>query len=224
MNKFKVIEKFVSIDGEGPTAGALSTFVRFEGCNLRCSWCDTTYSFDGSSQVELLTAMEISKYIEATGVKHVTLTGGEPLWQKHIEQVLDELAKMPSITTHIETNGAVDIAPLKQKYSSADIHFILDYKLPSSGMMHKMVDKNLEAVTKDDVYKFVIASEQDMERAYEIILEYDLAKRCQVYLSPVRENIDPAVIVAFMKDKQLNDVKLQLQLHKLIWPKESRGV
>nr|WP_302596068.1 putative 7-carboxy-7-deazaguanine synthase QueE [uncultured Cellulosilyticum sp.] len=224
MNKFKVIEKFVSIDGEGPTAGALSTFVRFEGCNLRCSWCDTTYSFDGSSDVEMLTAMEIGDYIKETGVKHVTLTGGEPLWQKHIEEILDLLAKMPLITTHIETNGAVDITPFKQRYKDAAMHFIVDYKLPSSGMQHKMVEKNLEVVTKNDVYKFVIASTEDLERAYDLIKKYELAKRCQVYLSPVRENIDSAVIVDFMKEKQLNDVKLQLQLHKIIWPKESRGV
>lgn len=224
MNQFKVIEKFVSIDGEGPTAGALSIFVRFEGCNLRCKWCDTEYSFDGSSEVELLTAKEIGEYIQAQGINHVTLTGGEPLWQSHIEEVLDCLSDMPEVVTHIETNGAVNIVPFKTKYAGKSMHFILDYKLPSSGMMHKMISENLEAVTEEDVYKFVIASEEDLEKAYEIIKIYQLATRCQVYLSPVRESINPARIVDFMKEKQLNGIKLQLQLHKIIWPKESRGV
>lgn len=224
MNQFKVIEKFVSIDGEGPTAGALSTFIRFEGCNLRCKWCDTVYSFDGSSEVEFLTAQEIGEYIKAEGISHVTLTGGEPLWQSHIEEVLDVLAEMSQIVTHIETNGAVNITPFKAKYAGTNIHFILDYKLPSSGMMHKMVLENLEAITAEDVYKFVIASEEDLKAAYELIKTYKLETRCQVYLSPVREYIDPAKIVDFMKEKRLNGIKLQLQLHKIIWPKESRGV
>lgn len=224
MKQYKIIEKFVSIDGEGPTAGALSVFIRFEGCNLRCKWCDTEYSFDGSSEVELLTATEISEYIQSTGVKHVTLTGGEPLWQKQIEEVLDVLGTMPEIITHIETNGAIDITPFKARYAHKNIYFILDYKLQSSGMMHKMVAQNLEVVTAKDVYKFVVGSMEDLNQAYEIIKAHDLEKRTQVYLSPVKENIDPAFIVEFMKEKNLNHVKLQLQLHKIIWPKESRGV
>lgn len=224
MKKYKIIEKFVSIDGEGPTAGALSVFIRFEGCNLRCKWCDTMYSFDGSSSVEHLTAQEILDYILETGVKHVTLTGGEPLWQEDIEDVLDLLAGQSEITVHIETNGAVDITPFKARYKGQSIYFILDYKLHTSGMMHKMLPQNLEAVTTNDVYKLVVGSSEDLGAAYEIISKHDLAKRCQVYLSPVKKHIDPAFIVEFMKEKKLNDVKLQLQLHKIIWPKESRGV
>ncbi|WP_054740445.1 putative 7-carboxy-7-deazaguanine synthase QueE [Cellulosilyticum ruminicola] len=224
MKTYSIIEKFVSIDGEGPTAGALSVFIRFEGCNLRCKWCDTTYSFDGSSLVETLTAQEIMDYILATGVKHVTLTGGEPLWQKDIEGVLDLLATQSELTVHIETNGAVDISPFKTRYEGKKIYFILDYKLHTSGMMHKMLPQNLVAVTAQDVYKLVVGSKEDLETAYEIIMQNDLVKRCQVYLSPVKENIDPAFMVEFMKEKNLDDVKLQLQLHKIIWPKESRGV
>lgn len=224
MKTYNIIEKFVSIDGEGPTAGALSVFIRFEGCNLRCKWCDTEYSFDGSSLVEHLTAKEILEYIIATGVKHVTLTGGEPLWQKDIEEVLDLLAGQSELTVHIETNGAVDITPFKARYEGKNIYFILDYKLHTSGMMHKMLPQNLKAVTAGDVYKLVVGSKEDLNAAYEIISKNNLTACCQVYLSPVKEHIDPAFIVEFMKEKNLNDVKLQLQLHKIIWTKESRGV
>ena len=103
---FNIIEKFVSIDGEGPTAGELATFIRFQGCNLRCSWCDTTYSFDKSEITEVLSAEEIYDYIKSTGVSNVTLTGGEPLFQKNIDEVLSLLNDDKNLVVHIETNGA----------------------------------------------------------------------------------------------------------------------
>lgn len=224
MNKFPVIEKFVSIDGEGPTAGALATFIRFEGCNLRCKWCDTTYSFDGSSEITYLSALEIYEFIKASGIRQVTLTGGEPLMQPHISELLELLAKDHTLLVHIETNGAVAIEPFKKAYSSEMIRYIVDYKLPSSGMSKRMVLENFKEVTKEDTYKFVIASRRDLEEAYRLIEMYNLRERTRVYLSPVSEYIDPADIVEFMKEHKLNDVRLQLQLHKIIWPKESRGV
>lgn len=224
MHKFPIIEKFVSIDGEGPMAGALATFIRFEGCNLRCAWCDTTYSWEAGEDKEWSSAQEIYDYIKEMGVSHITLTGGEPLMQKEIGQLLALLAEDEDLLVHIETNGAVPIAPFKEAYGEERIHYIVDYKLPTSGMTHKMALENLETVTTKDVYKFVIASREDLEHAYDIIRRYDLDKRCQVYFSPVMEQINPQEIVEFMKEKQLGKVKFQLQLHKFIWPKECRGV
>ena len=113
---FNIIEKFVSIDGEGPSAGELATFIRFQGCNLRCAWCDTTYSFDKSEITEVLSAEEIYSYIKETGVSNVTLTGGEPLFQENIDEILSLLNDDKSLTVHIETNGAIDISPFKEKY------------------------------------------------------------------------------------------------------------
>lgn len=219
-----VIEQFISLDGEGPTAGELAYFVRFEGCNLRCSWCDTAYSWDGSTPVQQKTAQQIYDDIKASDIHNVTLTGGEPLIQQDIAELLQLLAQDKTHLVHIETNGSVDIAPFRQACPADNVVYILDYKLPSSAMEQQMCLKNLQQVTADDVYKFVIASEADLHRAIELVKQYCLDARCQVFFSPVRECIDPLVIVETMKAARLNGVRLQLQLHKILWPKEMRGV
>lgn len=219
-----VIEQFISLDGEGPTAGELAYFVRFAGCNLRCSWCDTVYSWDGSTPVAQKTAQQIYNEIKASGIRNVTLTGGEPLMQSDIAELLQLLAGDASLLVHIETNGSIDIAPFRVACPADNIQYILDYKLPQSGMEQKMNEANLQQITAQDVYKFVIAGEDDLQRAMEVVQQYSLQDRCRVYFSPVREQIDPLRIVDAMKDNCLNKVKLQLQLHKILWPKEMRGV
>lgn len=219
-----VIEQFISLDGEGPTSGELAYFVRFEKCNLRCSWCDTVYSWDHSVPVTEKTPQQIYNEIKESGIRNVTLTGGEPLIQSDIIELLQLLAADDALLVHIETNGAVDIAPFRKACQAENILYILDYKLPASGMEQQMCRANLKQVQKDDVYKFVIASEEDLNRAVELVNEYDLQNRCQVFFSPVRELIDPLVIVDKMKEHCLNGVRLQLQLHKILWPKEMRGV
>ena len=221
---FNIVEKFLSIDGEGPSSGELATFIRFQGCNLRCSWCDTTYSWDKESTLEVLTVNEIYNYIKETGVTNVTLTGGEPLIQENIDELLDILNKDDNLKIHIETNGAVDIQPFKKKHKRNNISYIVDFKLPSSNMTNKMNLNNLNVVDNSDVYKFVVGSNKDLEMAYEIIIKYELTSKCLVYLSPVSGNIDMEEIVEFMKDKKLNKVRLQAQLHKIIWDKNARGV
>ncbi len=224
MNTLPVIEQFISLDGEGPTAGELAYFVRFEGCNLRCSWCDTDYSWDGTVAITHRTPEEIYADIKSSGVHNVTLTGGEPLIQAQILPLLQLLAADDALCIHIETNGAVNIAPFRAQCPAHNIHYILDYKLPASAMEQHMCMTNLEQVQPTDVYKFVIASERDLNRTIEIIQQYNLADRCQVFLSPVRESIDPLLLVDAMKEHTLNSVRLQLQLHKILWPKEMRGV
>lgn len=219
-----VIEQFISLDGEGPTAGELAYFVRFEGCNLRCSWCDTAYSWDNSTAVQWKEAQQIYEEIKASGIRNVTLTGGEPLQQQDIASLLQILAQDHTLLVHIETNGSIAIAPLQERFPAEHICYILDYKLPASGMESQMCLDNLQRVRKQDVYKFVIASEEDLSSAIRIVQNYQLAQRCQVFFSPVRELIDPLLIVEAMKAQRLNDVRLQLQLHKILWPKEMRGV
>lgn len=224
MNTLPIIEQFISLDGEGPTAGELAYFVRFCDCNLRCAWCDTAYSWDATSPVVQKTPQEIYAEIQASGIKNVTLTGGEPLIQHHILALLQLFAQDETLCVHIETNGSIDIAPFRAQCPAKNIHYILDYKLPASAMESHMCLDNLRRVQQDDVYKFVVASEADLARAIMIIQQYDLTNQCQVFLSPVRELIDPLVLVEAMKTHRLNNVKLQLQLHKLLWPKEMRGV
>lgn len=221
---FNIVEKFLSIDGEGPSSGELATFIRFQGCNLRCSWCDTTYSWDKASICEVLSAQKIYNYIKENKVNNVTLTGGEPLIQKNIDELLELLNQDNELTVHIETNGAVNIEPFKNKFNKKNISYIIDFKLPSSKMTNKMDLNNLNAVGSTDVYKFVIGSDEDLQMAYEIVYKYDLTSKCLVYFSPVSGNIDMQEIVEFMKDKRLNKVRLQVQLHKIIWDKNARGV
>lgn len=222
--KFQVIEKFVSIDGEGPTAGILAVFIRFKGCNLRCAWCDTAYSWEPEAIAEGMTTDEICAFIHETGIKHVTLTGGEPLIQEGIEALLEKLLQDKDLLIHIETNGSVDISLFKARNSSPQIRYIVDYKLPGSGMTNRMAAANLEAVGGNDVYKFVLASEEDLEMAFKVIEAHDLCGRCLVYFSPITKLLSPAEVVEFMKEKKLGKVKLQLQLHKIIWDETQRGV
>ena len=221
---FNIVEKFLSIDGEGPSSGELATFIRFQGCNLRCSWCDTTYSWEKESTCEVLNAKEIYSYIKENKATNVTLTGGEPLIQENIDELLELLDNDDNLKIHIETNGSVDIEPFKKRYTHNNLHYIVDFKLPSSNMTNKMKLSNLNIVEPNDVYKFVLGSNEDLQIAYDVIKKYDLTSKCLVYLSPVSGTINMEEIVEFMKDKNLNKVRLQIQLHKVIWDKNARGV
>lgn len=214
----KVVEKFISIDGEGPTAGALSVFVRFAGCNLRCAWCDTSYAWDTTADVTDMSASEIADYIKSTGIGHVTITGGEPLLQPGLIGLLSRLA---DYQVHIETNGAI---PVEQFRIGDNIHFVIDYKLPDSGMEERMHLPNLASVRKADAYKFVIASNRDLDKAVKIVRQYNLEEKTQVYFSTVFGKMEPAVVVERMKSEKFNGVKIQLQLHKFIWDPQRKGV
>lgn len=207
---FKVNEKFISIDGEGPTAGALSVFVRFAGCNLRCAWCDTVYAQGMEDFSVQMSAAEIAAYIKSTGINHVTLTGGEPLLQ---DGMIGLLCRLPDYDIHIETNGSVNIAPFR---IGDNIHFVLDYKLPCSGMEAKMYARNFDVAAENDAVKFVAASRDDLERAVQVMDKYRLTERTQVYISCVFGKLAPTEVVDFMKEHRLQGVKLQLQMHKYI--------
>ena len=157
-------------------------------------------------------------------MKNVTLTGGEPLIQNNIEELLENLSKDEDLNVHIETNGAVNIGKFKEAVKASNISYIVDFKLPSSNMTQKMDMENLNLVSKNDVYKFVVGSKEDLQKSYEIITQHDLTSKCLVYLSPVFGNIDMEYIVEFMKEKNMNKVRLQAQLHKIIWDKDKKGV
>lgn len=219
---FPIIEQFLSVDGEGPTAGRLAAFVRFQGCNLRCSWCDTTYSFEQENVTAYRTAEEIYKIIKESGASCVTLTGGEPLLQPEISSLLKILNEDDSLLTHIETNGSVDITPFVEEFPN--LCFIVDYKLEGSNMTAQMNENNLTAVRPVDTYKFVVSSLRDLQQATDVIRKNRLCERTQVFFSPVLGKIEPAEIVEFMKTERLDKVRLQLQLHKIIWDPAQKGV
>lgn len=221
MNTYPVAEKFISINGEGVRAGELAVFIRFRGCNLNCSYCDTKWANNEAAHAEYMTAEEIASYIEASGVDNVTLTGGEPLLQNEICTLIAMLIENGK-NVEIETNGSISI----KDFAEASLRpvFTMDYKLPASGMEKAMRTENFQYLKKDDTVKFVSGSIGDLERASEIIEKYSLISKCNVYFSPVFGMIEPENIVEFMKQRRLNGVRLQLQLHKFIWDPDKKGV
>lgn len=217
---FNVAEKFVSINGEGQKAGQLAVFIRFAGCNLRCSYCDTKWANDFDLKGENLTAEQIIEYVLDTGVHNVTLTGGEPLLRPEIEELISMLVKA-GLWVEIETNGSVPLKPLEK---DSRPHFTMDYKTPSSNMESEMLVSNFDLLEPDDVVKFVCGSSEDLNCTYDIIKKYNLTEKCKVYLSCVFGNLQPSAVVDFMKEKNLNGVNFQLQMHKFIWNPDKRGV
>jgi len=215
----KVIELFLSVNGEGLKSGELATFVRFAGCNLRCPYCDTKYSYENPKYIEMSIDEIISK-IESFKAHNVTLTGGEPLIQKDIDILIKKLSDK-GYRVELETNGSVDIS----KYVGLKgVVFTLDYKGPTSLMEDKMLLENYKYLTKNDVVKFVCGSTKDLEKARDIILKYKLDEITNPFLSPVFGEISLEGMVDFMKENNLNHVRLQLQIHKIIWDKDKRGV
>lgn len=218
---FQVAEKFVSINGEGKRAGELAVFIRFRGCNLKCSYCDTTWANNSDCPAEMMSAEDIVAYVNDEGIINVTLTGGEPLLQEGIDILIETLMKNGH-NVEIETNGSISIEKLSKSTYRPD--FTLDYKLPSSDMESFMLTENYKYLTENDVVKFVSGSLADLKKTAEIIEKFSLTEKCLVYISPVFSKINPDGIVEFMKLKHLNKVRMQLQLHKFIWNPDERGV
>jgi len=220
--KFEVVEKFISVNGEGPLSGQLVVFIRFAGCNLNCCYCDTTWANKENVHYDLMTSMDILKYIKSTEIKNVTLTGGEPLLQQGIIELLEVLSIDNSLHIEIETNGSI----LIDKFSSIDNppSFTMDYKLPSSNMEGSMDLNNYKYLSYKDTVKFVAGSMEDLEKSKLIIDKYDLTSRTNVYISPIFGQISLEAIVEFMKINKMNGVNLQMQLHKIIWDPNKRGV
>lgn len=219
---YKVVETFISINGEGQHAGELALFIRFAGCNLNCNYCDTRWANQPDVVYQEMTETEIKALVIDSGVRNVTLTGGEPLLQPGMYQLLETMGSLPDIRIEIETNGSVDIGPYMTLIRRPA--FTLDYKLPGSGMEAGMNTENYRYLTKEDTVKFVISDKADLTRAKEIIEQYQLEGRCGIYYSPVFGRIRPAEIVDDMIEHRLNGVHMQLQMHKFIWDPEQRGV
>ena len=219
---FKVAEKFISINGEGSLAGQLAVFIRLKGCNLNCAYCDTAWANQNDEDHTIMNKNQIYQYIKGTGVKNVTLTGGEPLLNPDILELLQLLAVDDDLHVEIETNGSIDLAAFILMDNSPA--FTMDYKLPGSLMESNMLVSNFEMLEKKDAVKFVAGSIEDLERAKEIIEKYQLVERCQVYISPVFGKINLEDIVAYMMKYKMNGVTLQMQFHKIIWDPDKRGV
>lgn len=226
MNDFKLpmVEIFETVEGEGLKAGFPTVFVRIYGCNLRCTWCDTTYSYAPAKPEFWMSPEEIVKQVESYAARHVCLTGGEPLMygEKSVAliQTLAAIDKVEDI--HIETNGAIALDLFMEQVESAKVRYIMDYKLPDSGEMHEMNTDNLKLLREQDELKFVIGSEQDFAIAKQIM--HDHLIRAQILFSPVWETMPPHRLVDMILKEGLAQVKLSLQLHKVIWDPAKRGV
>ena len=225
MAQFHVVEQFVSINGEGRRAGQLALFIRFAGCNLQCEYCDTKWANEPDTAYEACTTDQLVEAILNSGARNVTLTGGEPLLQKGMKELLERLRQHRNIRIEIETNGSVDITPYSSPDMDDNVTFTLDYKTAVSGMEDRMCLSNYANMRSIDTVKFVVGSRQDLEQARQIIERYDLVARgCGIYLSPCFGKIEPADMVDYMVEHNMNGVNVQLQLHKFIWDPDERGV
>lgn len=225
--RMRVLEVFTSIDGEGVFQGYPATFVRFVGCNLRCKWCDTDYSWEenvDAVETRLMSPNEVFEEVHAKGITHVTLTGGEPTLQPGLE-VLVRLLVTSGHIVNIETNGTTGVPEwaIKYQYIGRCV-WTMDWKCPSSGQSQHMATDRVRTLTHTDVLKFVVVDDIDLHEALAVIKELDQKERPMVYLSPVFGSVEPAHIVEFMLDNGMDDCRVQLQLHKVIWEPDKRGV
>ena len=225
MSKYKIVEIFDSIEGEGKRSGQLATFVRTAGCNLRCSYCDTLYALsEKNCEYTELTSDEIISRLNPL-YRKVTLTGGEPLFHPNIKELISEMCSQ-GYEVNVETNGSIKTSPFRV---AGNVFFTIDYKLPCSGMESRMDKDAFLELTKEDVVKFVIGTKEDCDKTTEVVRmlqsHYDNDEMPQIYLSAVCGKICHADIVTFMKNhKELSNARIQLQMHKIIWPDIDKGV
>ena len=210
----RVTEIFHSIQGESTFAGQPCVFVRLTGCPLRCTWCDTEYAFYGGSGQSI---EQILAKVDSYGCRLVEVTGGEPLAQPESLTLITRLCER-GFDVLIETSGAIDTAAV-----DARAHVILDVKCPGSGMSDRMHWPNLDRLTGKDEVKFVLTDRSDYDWACHVLAQYELASRCPVLMSPVFGSLDVRQLAEWILADRL-PVRLQLQLHKLIWTPDMRGV
>jgi 7-carboxy-7-deazaguanine synthase len=206
-DRLKLTEIFLSLQGEARDAGWPTVFVRLTGCPLRCGYCDTAYAFHGGEWWDMDAILaEVARH----GVRHVCVTGGEPLAQKDCLPLLTALCDA-GYEVSLETSGALDIAPVDPRVSR-----IMDLKAPDSGECEKNRWANLTLLNARDEIKIVIASRSDYEWARTVISERHLAALCPVLLSPAQGLVEPVDLAEWILADGLN-VRFQMQLHKLLW-------
>ncbi len=216
----QVTEIFHSIQGESTWAGVPCTFVRLTGCPLRCVWCDTAYAFHGG---ERMTLDEVLAAVAAEPAEVVEITGGEPLAHPAAYELAERLLAA-GYTVLVETSGALDVAPLDER-----VHKIMDLKCPGSGESHRNRWENLEHLTARDEIKFVVTDRADYEWMRDTIRERRLDARVEdgtlraLLVSPVWGEIDLEALAGWILDDAL-PVRFQVQLHKLIWGPDRKGV
>jgi 7-carboxy-7-deazaguanine synthase len=208
----QITEIYKSIQGESSFSGLPCVFVRTTGCDLRCSWCDSEFTFSGGTRMSV---EEILAEVERLDCRLVELTGGEPLLQREIHQLATALADRGH-TVLIETGGHRDISGLDSR-----VIRIMDLKCPASGECEKNLWSNLEHLRPTDEVKFVIANRADYEWTRRTIVEHSLDTKARLLISTAFGLIEPQTVVGWMLEDKLPG-RFQLQLHKYIWEPEER--
>ena len=208
--RLKITEIFLSLQGEAEAAGWPTVFVRLTGCPLRCRYCDTEYAFHGGQWHDI---DDIIAEVVSYGVRHVCVTGGEPLAQKRCLVLLRGLCDA-GLDVSLETSGALDVAAVDARVSR-----IVDVKTPASGEVHRNRRDNLSLLTARDQIKFVLCGRADYEWARDVLREHALPARCTVWFSPSKSELDPRELADWIVADRL-PVRFQLQLHKLLWNDE----
>ena len=210
--RLRITEIFASVQGESSRVGLPTVFVRLTGCPLRCTWCDTAYAFTGGSTRAL---DDILAEVARHGLRHVCVTGGEPLAQKGCLALLGALCDA-GYDVSLETSGALDIAEV-----DARVARIVDLKAPGSGEVDKNRYENIALLRANDEVKIVLADAADYDWARAQIATHALDRRCSVLLSPVAGELDPVELAEWVVRDRL-PVRFQLQLHKILW-NDARG-
>ncbi|MEX1028624.1 MAG: radical SAM protein [Paenibacillaceae bacterium] len=223
--RLPMVEIFETVEGEGTGAGFPTIFVRLFGCNLRCVWCDTKYSYPPIEAESTMTIDEIVAQVNQYKSTRICLTGGEPLlYGEHSLALIEALVAGVDrlVDLHVETNGAIDLALFMGRIHSLKVRYVMDYKLIGSGEVGKMVLSNLDILRSCDELKFVIASDADFMEAKQVLEQYPT--KALALFSPVWESMKPERLVQLLLEHGLSHVKLNLQLHKIIWDPATRGV
>ena len=210
----KINEIYASIQGESSHTGLPCIFIRLTGCNLRCSWCDTAYAFYAGND---LTIEETLQKVDTFGLPLVEITGGEPLLQEDVYPLMEALLKK-GYRVMLETSGALPIDKVPQRVIK-----ILDIKCPGSGEEKKNHLENLKLLSPHDEVKFVLLDRADYEWSRDLLRKYDLAPSTQVLFSPVYDKLNLKDLSQWIVKDRLA-VRLQTQLHKVIWSKDAIGV
>ncbi len=210
LERLKITEIFLSLQGEAAAAGWPTVFVRLTGCPLRCRYCDTAYAFHGGQWHDI---DDIVAEVVGYGVRHVCVTGGEPLAQKRCLTLLCKLCDA-GLEVSLETSGAIDVALVDPRVSR-----VLDIKTPDSGEEHRNLAGNLPLLSARDQIKFVLCSRADYEWARARTLDGALHARCTVWFSPSKGQVDARELADWIVADRL-PVRFQMQLHKLLWDDE----
>ena len=203
----RITEIFYSLQGEGKTMGLPTTFIRLTGCPLRCGYCDTEYAFHGGQEQDI---SDIIAEVERIGARYINVTGGEPLSQKRVHDLMRQLCDL-GYQVSLETSGALDVSAVDSRVVK-----VLDVKTPGSGEQSKNKSGNYALLNKADQVKYVICDKADFNWSTEHMQQHQLHEKCEVLFSPVQGQLAAKDLADWVLQEKL-PVRFQIQLHKYLW-------